>query len=97
MAGERQRVYIVLVELDNDSDPLQRRLARLGPGDDGLQRGEYWASGPKAAVEAAAAHGLPREDGGPVVAIPRRNWHQRVVGFERRPVVDTPIDAEVVD
>lgn len=97
MAAERQRVYIVLVELDGDADPLRRHFARLGPGDGDLQRGEYRASGPKGAVEAAAAFGLPREDGGAVVAIPARNWHERVVGYERRPVIDTPVDAEVVD
>lgn len=97
MTADRDRTYIVLAVLPGDVNPEHRQLVRLGPGDEGLGRGVYRATSPEMAIGEAAAHGLPREDGGPVVAVPMRNWHERVVGYARRPVIETPVDAEVVD
>jgi hypothetical protein len=49
--------------------------------------GDYAASSPKLAVEAAIEeHGTPAEAGANAVAIPVGNWHEFPVGREVKPV-----------
>lgn len=78
MSNEKARSYEVLAQMSGvDAGAAYLHLGTVNAGD-----------ADAAIARAVQDGGLPREDGGRVVAIPTSNWNARDVTIRQEPVVD---------